>query len=89
MVCLSVRPGNTKGTLKGKKAVIITHGKSHEEYQQSGMDNALALTSDLGIFKYSGLEIIRHFFFDKADKASSENIKHWKMQISNAYYPLY
>ncbi|GAE64635.1 NAD(P)H-dependent oxidoreductase [Chryseobacterium indologenes] len=80
--------GIQKGLLKGKKAVIInTHGKSHEEYQQSGMDNALALTSDLGIFKYSGLEIIRHFFFDKADKASSENIKHWKMQISNAYYP--
>jgi NAD(P)H dehydrogenase (quinone) len=78
--------GIQKGLLKGKKAVIInTHGKSHEEYQQSGMDTALALTSDLGIFTYCGLEIARHFFFDKADKASPENIEQWKMQIADVY----
>ncbi|PWN70304.1 NAD(P)H dehydrogenase [Chryseobacterium phosphatilyticum] len=81
--------GIQKGLLKGKKAVIInTHGKSHEEYQQSGMDKALSLTSDLGIFTYSGLEIIRHFFFDKADKASSENMAQWKEQITNTYQPV-
>lgn len=81
--------GIQKGLLKGKKTVIInTHGKSHEEYQQSGMDKALSLTSDLGIFTYSGLEIIRHFFFDKADKASSENMAQWKEQITNTYQPV-
>jgi len=80
--------GIQKGLLTGKKAVILnTHGKSHEEYQQSGMDKALSLTSDLGIFTYSGFEIIRHFFFDKADKASSENIEQWKKQITNTYQP--
>ncbi|AZA80481.1 NAD(P)H dehydrogenase [Chryseobacterium lactis] len=79
--------GIQKGLLKGKKIVIInTHGKSHEEYQQSGMDKALSLTSDHGIFIYSGFEIIRHFFFDKADKATSENIDLWKKQIENTYY---
>nr|WP_315026866.1 NAD(P)H-dependent oxidoreductase [uncultured Chryseobacterium sp.] len=78
--------GIQKGLLKGKKAVIInTHGKSHEEYQQSGMDIALSLTSDHGIFKYSGFEILRHFFFDKADKASTENIMQWKEQITDIY----
>lgn len=78
--------GIQKGLLKGKKAVIInTHGKSHEEYERMGMDKALTLTSDHGIFIYSGLEIIQHLFFDKADKASSENLEIWKDRIRNVY----
>lgn len=78
--------GIQKGLLKGKKTVIInTHGKSHEEYEKSGIDKALTLTSDNGIFIYSGLEIIRHLFFDKADKASPENLEIWKGQIKNLY----
>lgn len=78
--------GVQKGLLKGKKAVIInTHGKSHEEYERMGMDKALSLTSDNGIFLYSGFEIIHHFFFDKADKASSEEMEIWKEQIRNIY----
>lgn len=78
--------GIQKGLLKGKKTVIInTHGKSHEEYEKTGMDKALTLTSDNGIFIYSGLEVIRHLFFDKADKASSENLEKWKDQIRNLY----
>lgn len=78
--------GIQKGLLKGKKTVIInTHGKSHEEYEKIGMDKALNLTSDNGIFIYSGLEIIRHLFFDKADKASPENMEIWKDQIINLY----
>ncbi|WP_114820388.1 NAD(P)H-dependent oxidoreductase [Chryseobacterium sp. KLBC 52] len=78
--------GIQKGLLKGKKTLIInTHGKSHEEYEKTGMDKALTLTSDHGIFIYSGLEIIRHLFFDKADKASPENLENWKEQIRNLY----
>jgi len=78
--------GIQKGLLKDKKTVIInTHGKSHEEYGKTGMDKALTLTSDNGIFIYSGLEIIRHLFFDKADKATSEDIEIWKDQIKNLY----
>jgi len=78
--------GIQKGLLTGKKTVIInTHGKSHEEYEKTGMDKALTLTSDNGIFIYSGLEIIRHLFFDKADKATSENLEIWKEQIKNLY----
>ena len=78
--------GIQKGLLKGKKTVIInTHGKSHEEYEKTGMDKALILTSDNGIFIYSGLEIIRHLFFDKADKATSGDFEIWKDQIKNLY----
>ncbi|MEG0928054.1 NAD(P)H-dependent oxidoreductase [Chryseobacterium sp.] len=78
--------GIQKGLLKGKKTIIInTHGKSHEEYEQTGMDKALTLTSDNGIFIYSGLEIIKHLFLDKADKATHEDFKNWKDQIKNVY----
>lgn len=78
--------GVQKGLLKGKKTVIInTYGKSYEEYERTGMDKALTLTSDNGIFIYSGLEIIRHLFFDKADKASPEDLEIWKDQIKNLY----
>ncbi|WP_265129625.1 NAD(P)H-dependent oxidoreductase [Chryseobacterium oranimense] len=78
--------GVQKGLLKGKQAVIInTHGKSHEEYERMGMDKALTLTSDNGIFLYSGFEIIQHFFFDRADKASQEDLNIWKEQIRNTY----
>ncbi|WP_312304427.1 NAD(P)H-dependent oxidoreductase [Chryseobacterium sp.] len=78
--------GVQKGLLKGKSTVIInTHGKSHEEYNRVGMDKALELTSDHGIFIYSGLNVIRHFFFDRADKASREEVELWKNQIRNIY----
>jgi len=74
--------GVQKGLLTGKQAVIInSHGKSNAEYRAMGMDKALVLTSDTGIFKYSGLEIKQHFYFDKADRASSENVSEWEDQI--------
>ncbi|MBF4486725.1 NAD(P)H-dependent oxidoreductase [Flavobacterium sp. CSZ] len=74
--------GVQKGLLRGKKTIIInSHGKSNEEYQAMGMDKALALTSDTGIFTYCGLEIEQHFYFDKADRASKEGISDWENQI--------
>ncbi|KPE49355.1 NAD(P)H-dependent oxidoreductase [Chryseobacterium indologenes] len=81
--------GVQKGLLKGKKAIVInTHGKSNEEYERMGMDKALSLTSDSGIFMYSGLEVIRHFFFDKADRVSPDDLEVWKEQILNTYLHL-
>lgn len=76
--------GVQKGLFTGKKAIIVnSHGKSKEEYEAIGMDKALALTSDTGIFTYCGLEIQEHFYFDKADKASSENSAEWGNQIKS------
>ena len=77
--------GIQKGLFTGKKAVIInSHGKSNEEYAENGMDKALALTSDKGIFNYCGFEIEEHFYFDKADRASCENISEWENQIKSS-----
>ncbi|MFT3902574.1 MAG: NAD(P)H-dependent oxidoreductase [Niabella sp.] len=78
--------GIQKGLLTGKQAVIInTHGKSHAEYSEIGMDKALSLTSDKGIYIYSGLEIKRHFFFDKADRTDTDTINEWTKQITKAF----
>ncbi|TPG38126.1 NAD(P)H-dependent oxidoreductase [Flavobacterium pectinovorum] len=78
--------GVQKGLLTGKKAIIInSHGKSNSEYEAIGMDKALALTSDTGIFNYCGLEIQEHFYFDKADRASAENILEWENQIKATF----
>lgn len=74
--------GIQKGLLTGKKAVIInTHGKSHAEYSEIGMDKALSLTSDKGIYLYCNLEVKKHFFFEKADRANADTIDNWTRQI--------
>lgn len=78
--------GIQKGLLIGKQTTIMnTQGKSKTEYESIGMDKALSLTSDKGIFTYCGLEINQHFFFEKADKASAEVIKDWTSQIKTLY----
>jgi len=78
--------GVQKGLLTGKQAVIInTHGKSHEEYRATGMDQALSLTSDTGIYTYCGFEIKQHLFFEKADKAYAEIIEQWKVKIKSIF----
>ena len=78
--------GVQKGLLTGKQAVIInTHGKSYAEYEAIGMDKALSLTSDTGIYTYCGLKIKQHFYFDKADRATTETIEAWEKQIKAVY----
>lgn len=78
--------GVQKGLLTGKKTIIInSHGKSNAEYEAMGMDKALILTSDTGIFTYSGLEIQQHFYFDKAERASADNISDWESQIQTIF----
>lgn len=78
--------GVQKGLLTGKAAYIInSHGKSKTEYQDIGMDNALKLTSDKGVYTYCGFDIKQHFFFDRADRATAEIIEAWKTTIVDAY----
>lgn len=78
--------GIQKGLLTGKQAVIInTHGKSKAEYEAIGMDKALLLTSDKGIYSYSGLEIVQHSFLDKADRPMPENLDNWATQIKSIF----
>ncbi|OXA77089.1 NAD(P)H dehydrogenase (quinone) [Flavobacterium aquidurense] len=78
--------GIQKGLLTDKSTIIInSHGKSNAEYEAIGMDKALALTSDVGVFNYCGLKIKQHFYFDKADRAAAESISEWENQIRNEF----
>jgi NAD(P)H dehydrogenase (quinone) len=52
------------GLLKGKRAVLFTPmGTPNPFYEQSGMLNALHLTSDTGILAFCGLDVVHHEFF--------------------------
>ncbi|WP_343330789.1 NAD(P)H-dependent oxidoreductase [Polaribacter staleyi] len=78
--------GVQKGLLTNKQITIInTQGKSQTAYKESGMDKALLQTSDEGIFRYCGLKINHHFFFDKADSPTKVNINNWIKQIRSVY----
>ena len=77
--------GVQKGLLTGKMATIInTQGKSKAEYESIGMDKALSLTSDKGVFAYCGLEIKHNFYIDRADKISSLVVEEWGVQIGKS-----
>ncbi|MBW7453049.1 NAD(P)H-dependent oxidoreductase [Paenibacillus sepulcri] len=76
--------GVQKGLLKGKKAVIInTQGKSLAEYEANGMQDALRLTSDKGIFEYCGFEILYHIFFDSVDRSDEPTRKAWLEKVAD------
>ncbi|KAF2342227.1 NAD(P)H-dependent oxidoreductase [Flavobacterium tistrianum] len=78
--------GIQKGLLTGKQTIIInSHGKSNAEYEAIGMGKSLELTSDIGIFKYCGLEIKKHFYFDKADRVSAESVLEWESELKNIF----
>lgn len=50
--------------LKGKKGLIInTHGAANEKYDKMGMTAGLKITTDIGIFDYTGIELLEHMFF--------------------------
>lgn len=78
--------GIQKGLLAGKSVYIInSHGKSKSVYAEIGMDQALRLTSDDGIYNYCGLEIKQHFFFDGADRVTDHLVSGWLSEIKAAY----
>ncbi|RME08506.1 MAG: hypothetical protein D6804_07335 [Aquificota bacterium] len=57
------RDGELVGLLSDKKAFIInTLGASELDYRPSGMEECLIKTTDTGIFKFCGVEVLRHLF---------------------------
>lgn len=80
--------GIQKGLLNDKSVVIInTHGKSNDEYREIGMDRALTLISDIGIYLYSGLRIKRHLYFGNADRPTESNVTEWTNEIKAIILP--
>ncbi|WP_100406953.1 NAD(P)H-dependent oxidoreductase [Bacillus solitudinis] len=50
--------------LKGKKGFTInTHGTPKDVYDENGMTAGLKVTSDIGIFEFTGIEPVDHLLF--------------------------
>jgi len=79
--------GEQMGMLKGKKVVILnTQGKSHAQYAASGMDKALLLTSDKGIFEYCGMEVLHHEFFESVPSSDEAIRLAWLKRVEEMMY---
>ncbi|MGG0343641.1 NAD(P)H-dependent oxidoreductase [Priestia megaterium] len=62
--------------LKGKKGLIInTHGTPTEVYDEIGMTAGLKVTSDVGIFDFTGIETVEHLLFGSIGYLEEEAYK--------------
>ncbi|MEI7025016.1 NAD(P)H-dependent oxidoreductase [Paenibacillus sp. y28] len=66
--------------LTGKKGLMInTHGTPKEIYDQIGMTAGLKITTDTGIFEFTGIEPVEHLLFGSVpyvdDAARKEMLK--------------
>lgn len=65
--------GEVRKLLSGKKVIILNNfGMPFEEYEKSGMLEALRKTSDAGIFQFCGMEVEAHHFFGHLANSSKE-----------------
>lgn len=71
--------------LKGKKVLIInTQGTPKAAYDASGMFEAMKMTSDTGIYKFCGLEVIDHIFLPAVPTVNDEVRKSYLAQVKEA-----
>lgn len=76
--------------LKGKKGFIInTHGSPKDIYDQTGMTNGLKLTSDAGIFGFTGIEPVEHLFFGSVPYVDDAARKDMLSTIENTINSLF
>ncbi|QWK12706.1 MAG: NAD(P)H-dependent oxidoreductase [Aquificota bacterium] len=67
------RDGELVGLLSDKRVIIInTLGASEEDYRPSGMEECLKKTTDVGIFKFCGMQVIKHIFLYSIPYVSDE-----------------
>lgn len=65
--------GEIKKLLTGKKIILLNNfGMAYDEYEKTGMLDALRKTSDTGIFEFCGMEVQAHHFFGHMDNSSKE-----------------
>jgi NAD(P)H dehydrogenase (quinone) len=68
--------GAAIGLLKGKKGLMFcTTGSPSDFYAQIGMQDSIKQTSDDGIFKFCGIEVLGHTFFGAVPYVSEETRK--------------
>jgi NAD(P)H dehydrogenase (quinone) len=68
--------------LTGKKGLIInTHGTPNEIYDQMGMTEGLKVTSDIGIFEFTGIETVEHLLFGSVPAIGEASLKDMLKQV--------
>ncbi|XEC96519.1 NAD(P)H-dependent oxidoreductase [Paenibacillus tarimensis] len=76
--------------LTGKKGFIInTHGTPKEIYDQIGMTGGLKITSDTGIFDFTGIEPVEHLLFGSVPNAGEAALKDILQQIEETVKRLF
>lgn len=64
---------SAQGLLEGKKVLIFnTTGLPSSVYTSQGMHQAMAMTTDTGIFELCGMEVLHHAFFGSMDQVPEE-----------------
>ncbi|MBZ5753746.1 NAD(P)H-dependent oxidoreductase [Metabacillus rhizolycopersici] len=72
----SAGPEGVIKLLEGKKGLIInTHGTPNEIYDEIGMTAGLKVTSDTGIFNFTGIEPVDHILFGSIGYLDEEAYK--------------
>lgn len=62
-----------KGLLRGKRVLIFnTTAVPSSVYTSQGMHQAMAMTTDTGIFELCEMEVLHHAFFGSMDKVSED-----------------
>lgn len=70
--------GVVEPLLTGKRAMVWnTHGNTREEYEANGMYDALGKTSDDGILRYVGIEVLEHSYLAEIRATSVEEREGW------------
>lgn len=64
------------GLLKGKKAILFsTTGFPSDHYEKIGMHKSMKQTSDEAIFKFCGIDVIKHMFFGAVPSSTEDDRK--------------
>ncbi len=77
-----VADGKVKGLLGGRRVILLsTTGTPSDIYSESGMHNSMKQTQDDGIFRFSGIEDVNHYFFGAVPYAGDEGRKLYLAEI--------
>jgi len=80
----AVENGGIKPLLTGKKVVIISnHGTPDEYYTQ--MREAMNTIEDQGIFKFCGIEVLKHQYFGAVPYVDGTVKENWLKEVDTFY----
>jgi len=66
----AIEGGRFRGLLGGRKVFIInTTGSPREILDRMGYEDAMRITTDVGIFEFCGMDVVRHRYFFAVSEA--------------------